>query len=203
MVDLERLFMKWLEQQPLSQTELAALQANPDYAQMMEEAQNWQAMSAEFKPEPVPEWDREATFIPPVSARNTQTWLPLAIAASVAAVALTSSVMVWQQNQSLMTQLTAQQTLLQAQQTRLDTLMNARQTQQSTQNQQLLEAVQHVLSTSRQERKEDMSSLLAYLQTQRAQDQALLKLQLNDLAEQVEQQPMTSLANNMTKLEEQ
>jgi TFIIF-interacting CTD phosphatase-like protein len=53
-----------------------------------------------------------------------------------------------------------------------------------------------VLLTNRAEREVALDDLLAFLQTQRAQDQAILRLQLNELAEQVEHAPIQTVAHN-------
>ena len=62
--------------------------------------------------------------------------------------------------------------------------------------QQAWKMAQQAIDTGRIERREDINTLLTYLKEQRNQDQTQIKLQLNDLAEQVENQNLTKVAQN-------
>jgi len=64
------------------------------------------------------------------------------------------------------------------------------------QQQQMYQLAKEAIATGRVERQEDIASLITYIKTQRAQDQAYLRMQLNDLAEQVQEQPTAAIAKN-------
>lgn len=190
MASAEILFAKWLDGIALSDDELKQLRLDADFGPMLAEAQVWQSRAQNTLDEDVPTWDRESTYVG--TKRTASRWY--AIAASVAVIALASCVFMWSQNQQLTEQMASQQQLVQQQQQQLTTLLGRLDNQQSSQNSKLLDAVEHVLATSRDERREDMNALLQLWKTQRAQDQALLRLQLNDIAEQVEHLPQTNVA---------
>ncbi|MFC0117592.1 hypothetical protein ACFFK7_06635 [Pseudoalteromonas xiamenensis] len=190
MASAEILFAKWLDGIALSDDELKQLRLDADFGPMLAEAQVWQSRAQNMLDEDVPTWNRESTYVG--TKRSTSQWY--AIAASVAVIALASCVFMWSQNQQLTEQMASQQQLVQQQQQQITTLLGRIDNQQSSQNSKLLDAVEHVLATSRDERREDMNALLQLWKTQRAQDQALLRLQLNDIAEQVEHLPQTNVA---------
>jgi len=190
MASAEILFAKWLDGIALSDDELKQLRLDADFGPMLAEAQAWQSRAQNTLDEEVPTWDRESTYVG--IKRTASQWY--AIAASVAVIALASCVFMWSQNQQLTEQMALQQQLVQQQQQQITTLLGRIDNQQSSQNSKLLDAVEHVLTTSRDERREDMNALLQLWKTQRAQDQALLRLQLNDIAEQVEHLPQTNVA---------
>ncbi|WP_462152271.1 hypothetical protein [Pseudoalteromonas xiamenensis] len=190
MASAEILFAKWLDGIALSDDELKQLRLDADFGPMLAEAQVWQSRAQNTLDEEVPTWDRESTYVG--IKRTASQWY--AIAASVAVIALASCVFMWSQNQQLTAQMASQQQLVQQQQQQITTLLGRIDNQQSSQNSKLLDAVEHVLATSRDERREDMNALLQLWKTQRAQDQALLRLQLNDIAEQVEHLPQTNVA---------
>ncbi|WP_462170424.1 hypothetical protein [Pseudoalteromonas xiamenensis] len=190
MASAEILFAKWLDGIALSDDELKQLRLDADFGPMLAEAQVWQSRAQNTLDEEVPTWDRESTYVG--TKRTASRWY--AIAASVAVITLASCVFMWSQNQQLTEQMASQQQLVQQQQQQITTLLGRLDNQQSSQNSKLLDAVEHVLTTSRDERREDMNALLQLWKTQRAQDQALLRLQLNDIAEQVEHLPQTNVA---------
>lgn len=190
MASAEILFAKWLDGIALSDDELKQLRLDADFGPMLAEAQVWQSRAQNTLDEEVPTWDRESTYVG--TKRTASQWY--AIAASVAVIALASCVFMWSQNQQLTEQMASQQQLVQQQQQQITTLLGRIDNQQSSQNSKLLDAVEHVLATSRDERREDMNALLQLWKTQRAQDQAFLRLQLNDIAEQVEHLPQTNVA---------
>lgn len=192
MANLDELFLYWLDGKTLTDEELAVLQQSEPYAAMLREAQQWQVRANSYQDETVPQWDRDSTFTPAESVKRA--WWPRTIAASIAMFALFASAMLWHENRIMQEQLRAQQ--LQSTQNQQQLLRLAEQLDgiERQQNAQLLDAVQHVLTTSRDERREDIGVLLEYLKTQRAQDNALFKIQLNDLAEQVEHFPPSRVA---------
>lgn len=198
MANLDTLFEQWLDGKILTKSELSALHQDEQFASMMKEATLWREHASSYQDEAVPQWDRASTFT--AGAVNTpRSWWPQALVASISVVALLGSLILWQQNVFLKEQLQAQQRQEAQTQQQLASLAMQLDGVQRQQNSQLLEAVQHVLTTSRDERREDMSMLMEYWKTQRAQDNALFKIQLNDLAEQVEYLPQSRVA----KLEEQ
>lgn len=196
MANLDELFERWLEGKTITEAELSLLHENEHYATMMHEASAWKGYANTYSNEPVPEWDRFSTFID--TKTTQQRWWRPAIAASIGAIALLSTVVLWQQNLQLKEQLNAQHQLGIQNQQQLENLVKQLHGMQREQNAQLLDAVQHVLTTSRDERREDIGVVLEYWKTQRAQDNALFRIQLNDLAEQVEYLPQSRVA----KLEE-
>ena len=56
--------------------------------------------------------------------------------------------------------------------------------------------VKEAIDQGRLERKEDIGALVSHLNEVRQQDQALIRLQMHELAEQVESQPRSSIAKN-------
>jgi hypothetical protein len=90
-----------------------------------------------------------------------------------------------------------QTNLLESQQKQIDQLQNIITAQNEVQQQQMYQLAKEAIKTGRVERQEDIASVLAYIKTQRAQDQAYLRMQLNDLAEQVEGGPLPTVANNL------
>ncbi|MEI5579537.1 hypothetical protein, partial [Streptomyces brasiliscabiei] len=79
---------------------------------------------------------------------------------------------------------------LESQQKQIDQLQNIITAQNELQQQHMYQLAKEAIATGRVERQEDLNNLLTYFKTQRAQDQAYLRMQLNDLAEQVQEQPM-------------
>ncbi|CCQ11069.1 hypothetical protein PALB_19430 [Pseudoalteromonas luteoviolacea B = ATCC 29581] len=197
MAKSDTLFSRWIEGHSLTHEERDALRNDPEFAPMLKEAEYWQKAASDYHQNDVPDWDRNATFAPLLeqSKQDKVTWfLPLVACSALFAVA--SSILTFIHNQHLTGQLNAQHQVAIKQQQQINTLLNFVEVQQKNSSERLVDAVQHVLTTSRDERRDEMNALIEYLKTQRAQDQALLKLQLNDLVEQVEHMPTTNVAKN-------
>ena len=196
MANLEVLFEQWLEGNVLSDAQLQQLENDPEYRALMSQAQVWQQHSREYKAVPVPHWDRQSTM-PQVAAAGVfgaaGMW---AVAASVMICSLVFLLMPQQQTPELLEQVAKQTQLLESQQKQIDQLQKIITAQNELQQQQMYQLAKEAITTGRVERQEDLNSLLTYIKTQRAQDQAYLRMQLNDLAEQVQEQPMAAIAKN-------
>ena len=118
-------------------------------------------------------------------------WMHFAMAASFMVLAVLCGFL-WQQNHVLQQGLLAQQQQLNEQQQNMQLMLANLQNSQEMDTQ----FAQQLLATNRAERTVVMNELLAYLETQRKQDQAVLRLQLNELAEQVEHYPAQLLVQN-------
>jgi hypothetical protein len=197
MANLDSLFTAWLEGESLTDEQIALLQANAEYALMMNNAMQWQQQSKDYETVPVPNWDRESSM-PKVQKANvffgSGMW---AMAASIAFFAWLFVSNPQQQNQQLLEQVAKQTNLLESQQKQIDQLQNILTAQNEVQQQQMYQLAKEAIKTGRVERQEDIASVLAYIKTQRAQDQAYLRMQLNDLAEQVDGRSMPTVANNL------
>lgn len=196
MANLETLFEQWLEGDVLSDAQLQQLENDPEYRALMSQAQVWQQHSREYNTVPVPQWDRQSTM-PQVASESVfgvaGIW---AVAASVMICALVFLVMPQQQAPELLDQVAKQTQLLESQQKQIDQLQKIITAQNELQQQQMYQLAKEAIATGRVERQEDINSLITYIKTQRAQDQAYLRMQLNDLAEQVQEQPMAAIAKN-------
>ncbi|WP_217875156.1 hypothetical protein [Pseudoalteromonas shioyasakiensis] len=197
MANLDSLFTAWLEGESLTDEQIALLQANAEYASMMNNAMQWQQQSQHYETVPVPNWDRESTM-PKVQKPS------LIFGAGMWAVAASIVFCAWvfvsnpqHGNQQLLEQVAKQTNLLESQQKQIDQLQNIITAQNEVQQQQMYQLAKEAIKTGRVERQEDIASVLAYIKTQRAQDQAYLRMQLNDLAEQVDGGPLPTVANNL------
>ena len=119
-----------------------------------------------------------------------------AVAASVLVCSLIFLVIPQSDAQGLLAQVTKQTHLLQSQQKQIDQMQRIITAQNQLQQQQMYQLAKEAIATGRVERQEDIASLITYIKTQRAQDQAYLRMQLNDLAEQVQEQPTAAIAKN-------
>jgi len=197
MANLDSLFTAWLEGESLTDEQITLLQANAEYALMMNNASKWQQQSQEYETVPVPHWDRESSM-PKVQKSHlffgSGMW---AMAASIALCAWLFMSNPQQGNQQLLEQVAKQTNLLESQQKQIDQLQNILTAQNQVQQQHMYQLAKEAIKTGRIERQEDIASVLAYIKTQRAQDQAYLRMQLNDLAEQVDGRPLPTVANNV------
>ncbi|MEH6395369.1 hypothetical protein [Pseudoalteromonas sp.] len=196
MANLESLFEQWLEGNILSDAQLQQLENDPGYSALMSQAQVWQQHSNEYKAVPVPDWDRQSTMPQLASVSVFSTAGIWAVAASVMICSLIFLVMPKQQAPELLEQVAKQTQLLESQQKQIDQLQKIITAQNELQQQHMYQLAKEAITTGRVERQEDLNSLLTYIKTQRAQDQAYLRMQLNDLAEQVQEQPMAAIAKN-------
>jgi hypothetical protein len=196
MANLDALFEQWLEGKPLTEVELGQLNANAQYNAMRVQAQRWQAQSNGYKQQPVPDWDRSSALGAKVKRRNQGNAAIWTVAASIMVCSLVYLVPNKKAEEELSAQLTLQTKLLESQQKQIDQLQNIITAQNELQQQHMYQLTKEAIATGRVERQEDINSLINYLKTQRAQDHAYLRMQLNDIAEQVHAQPMAAIAKN-------
>ncbi len=185
------LLEKWLDGEQLTEAQQAQVLADPDTKPLFENAQSWQSMASSYVEQEVPP-DTHITM-PELNqvSRFQGHWMQWGMAACVGFLSLLS-VQLWQQNQTLEQGLVAQQTQIAKQQDTMQQILTQMQKSQTLQ----ADLTNQVLLTNRAERQVALDDLLAFLQTQRAQDQAILRLQLNELAEQVEHAPLQTVAHN-------
>lgn len=194
MANLDTLFEQWLEGKPLTSEALEQLKTSTQYGAMLAQAQRWQAQSSDYKQQPVPDWDRSSTLgVKPQRSKqsNAAIW---AVAASI--MVCTLVYLVPSKNTESELQLAKQTKLLESQQKQIDQLQNIITAQNELQQQRMYQLTKEAIATGRVERQEDINSLISYMKTQRAQDHAYLRMQLNDLAEQVQGQPLAAVAKN-------
>ncbi|RXF03060.1 hypothetical protein D9981_06165 [Pseudoalteromonas phenolica O-BC30] len=185
------LLEKWLDGEQLTDAQQAQVLADPETKPLFESAQSWQSMASSYEEQAAPSYSSIAMPELKQASRFQGHWMQWGMAACVGFLSLLS-VQLWQQNQTLEQGLVAQQTQIATQQ---DTMQQILAQMQKSQNLQA-DLTNQVLLTNRAERQVALDDLLAFLQTQRAQDQAILRLQLNELAEQVEHAPLQTLAHN-------
>lgn len=185
------LLEKWLDGERLTEAQQAQVLADPETKPLFESAQSWQSMASSYEDQEVPSDTPIAITEFKQAGRFKGNWMQWGMAACVGFLCVLS-LQLWQQNQVLEQGLVAQQTQIVNQQ---DTMQKILQQMQTSQNLQA-DLTNQVLLTNRAERQVALDDLLAFLQTQRAQDQAILRLQLNELAEQVEHAPLQIVAHN-------
>ena len=185
------LLEKWLDGERLTEAQQAQVLADPETKPLFESAQSWQSMASSYEDQEVPSDTPIAIPEFKQAGRFKGNWMQWGMAACVGFLSVLS-LQLWQQNQVLEQGLVAQQTQIVKQQ---DTMQKILQQMQTSQNLQA-DLTNQVLLTNRAERQVALDDLLAFLQTQRAQDQAILRLQLNELAEQVEHAPLQIVAHN-------
>ncbi len=190
------LFEQWLDGKVLSDKQLQQLENDPEYAALMSQAKVWQQHSRDYKAVPVPTWDRQSTISQLSAVRVFSVAGAWAVAASVMICSLVFLLMPQQQAPELLDQVAKQTQLLESQQKQIDQLQKIITAQNELQQQHMYQLAKEAITTGRVERQEDINSLITYIKTQRAQDQAYLRMQLNDLAEQVQEQPMAAIAKN-------
>lgn len=185
------LLEKWLDGEQLTEAQQAQVLADPETKSLFENAQSWLSMASSYVEQEVPP-DTHITM-PELNqvSRFQGHWMQWGMAACVGFLSLLS-VQLWQQNQTLEQGLLAQQTQIAKQQDTMQQILTQMQKSQTLQ----ADLTNQVLLTNRAEREVALDDLLAFLQTQRAQDQAILRLQLNELAEQVEHAPIQTVAHN-------
>lgn len=113
MAKLAHLFEQWLDGKVLSEAELAELQADSEYREMMSAAITWQQRAASFEEQAPP---------PQLTLQHqTRAW-PVAAVAAWLVVGLGVSGL-WLQNLGLHQQLSAQQTQLAQQQSAMQAML--------------------------------------------------------------------------------
>ncbi|PCK31447.1 hypothetical protein [Pseudoalteromonas piscicida] len=184
MAKLDVLFEKWLEGNRLSEAELAQLQANAEYLEMMEAATQWQQHAKNYEVQTPPAQLAHQHRARVWSLAAVAAWLVVGLGVSG----------LWLQNLGLHQQLTVQQTQLAQQQSAIQSMLDKLDDTKPIDQTTLVQLATQVVEQNRKERSLAMNNLVDLIQAQRAQDQALLRLQLNELAEQVEQTPSQNLA---------
>ncbi|MEO2281719.1 hypothetical protein [Pseudoalteromonas pernae] len=192
---LEALFERALEGQSLTEAQWQELNQDPVFAQMLAQAKQWQHSATDYQEQEVPtQWQANRVF---KSSPTQSTFVPW-LAASVMAVAMVfAGVKVMDTNEQLVAQIKQQQQSLEVQQQQMQQLSDALFAQSQWQQQALADVAAQTVDIARSERKDALSTLVDYINTQRAEDNAYLRLQLNDIAEQIEQQPPYSTAYNV------
>ena len=185
------LLEKWLDGERLTEAQQAQVLADPETKPLFESAQSWQSMASSYEDQEVPSDTPIAITEFKQAGRFKGNWMQWGKAACVGFLCVLS-LQLWQQNQVLEQGLVAQQTQIVKQQATMQKILQQMQTSQNLQ----ADLTNQVLLTNRAERQVALDDLLAFLQTQRAQDQAILRLQLNELAEQVEHAPLQIVAHN-------
>lgn len=185
MANLDTLFEKWLDDQALSETEMAALQADNDYREMMKAAQQWRTRARQYQKQTPPR------PVAPNSQAPARASYPLVAGWLVMALGVTG---LWLQNQGLQQQIQQQQVQVSKQQRSIQLLLEQLQQSRSIERDALAQLATKVVEQNRKERSLAITNVVDLLQAQRAQDQALLRLQLDEITQQVEQTPSPRLA---------
>ena len=199
MADLDSIFQHWLETGEISKQDRLRLEQDDIYAELLANSEQWQQLSQEYQETPVPNWDREATWFAKSKSKswlgNINTWFaPAALACSIlmcSLVLMRAEITVDEKGVSLAFQ--KAQTEQPVTYEQLQALLASH--QQSSAD-ATFALVKEAIDQGRLERKEDIGALVSHLNDIRKQDQALIRLQLNELAEQVENQPQSSIAKN-------
>ncbi len=200
MSDLDAILQRFIEENVLSKDDEMRLLADPEYAVMYQNSKNWQQQAEQYQQREPMDWDRESTWFEKSSDTTIWTkWIaPAAFSMSFAMCSLVifnaniryddSGLAITFNNSEQSSAVT------------LNDIQNLLAEHQTQANQATFALVKEAVDTGRLERREDISALVKHLNAQRDQDRALIRLQLNELAEQVEEQPQSTLVNN-TSLE--
>ncbi|MDP5214276.1 hypothetical protein ORJ66_14570 [Pseudoalteromonas tunicata] len=200
MSKLNLIFEHWLATGELSIADEQALLAEPDMAQRYLTAKSAASFLSDYTETPVPQWQKETTWFAKSSPSLSFNWFSIsAVGCSlVMAVLLMLNVQVSTTSEGVLISFnqhaSQQQAKIDSELEQIKTLLLETQRQNQKQSWQL---AQQAIDTGRLERQEDLNALVKYLNVQRQQDQQLIKLQINDLAEQVEQQGETATAKMM------
>lgn len=198
MPDLNTIFDTWLDTGELSASNEKLLQQDPVFSQMYKNARQWHSQEIEYKETEVPQWNKEQTFFEKPSAKGTGFNLNWLNGAMLAMSFVLCTLVVTQAQLDISNEgvsITFNQADKQALQ--FNELKHMLSQIQKDNSQQAWKMAQQAIDTGRIERREDINTLITYLKEQRNQDQTLIKLQLNDLAEQVENQDSTAVAQNI------
>ena len=199
MANLDIIFQKWLESGELSAEEKSLLEQDSVYSELLENSQQWQTLASEYQETPVPYWQREVTWFEkpkptPISNRLAVWFAPAALACSVlmcSLVLVRAEINYSDSGFAISFDKPAESPAVTFEQ--LQTLLAEQQKNNAAATYAL---VKEAIDQGRLERKEDIGALVADLNQIRKQDQALIRLQLNELAQQVENQPQSSIAKN-------
>lgn len=197
MSDLNKVFDTWLDTGQLSEADKKLLQQDAVFCQLYKNASQWQSQAHEYQEAEVPKWHKEQTWFEKSSSKSegfNWSWLN---GAMLAMSFVLCTLVVTQAQLDISNEgfsLTFNQEDKQALQ--FNELKKMLSQIQKDNSQQAWKMAQQAIDTGRIERREDINTLITYLKEQRNQDQTLIKLQLNDLAEQVENQESTAIAQN-------
>lgn len=199
MANLDIIFQKWLENGQLSAEEKSLLEQDAVYAELLANSQQWQTLANEYQETPVPNWQREATWFEKpkpasISSRFVTWFAPVAFACSFVMCSLVffrAEISYSDEGVAINFHESANAPAVTFEQLR--TLLAE---QQKSNAEATYALVKEAIDQGRLERKEDIGALVADLNQIRKQDQALIRLQLNELAQQVEHQPQSSIAKN-------
>ncbi|SFB78908.1 hypothetical protein [Pseudoalteromonas denitrificans] len=198
MSDLNKIFETWLNTAELSEENKSLLLADPIFRELYNNATHWQSQDKGYEQTQVPQWDKERTWFEKSDTKSLVFNLNWLNSAMLAMSVLLSTLVVTNTQFEVSEQgfsITFNQISKQEQQ--LDDLKVMLSQIQQENGLQAWKMAQQAIDTGRTERREDINTLITYLKDQRLQDQTLIKLQLNDLAEQVEHQGSTTIAQNI------
>ena len=198
MPDLNKIFDTWLDTGELSNSNEKLLQQDPIFSEMYKNARQWHSQEVAYQDIEVPKWHKEQIWFEKPSSKNNGFnwhWLNGAMLAMsfVLCILVVTDAQLDISNEGI--SVTFNQANKQALQ--FNELKQILSQIQKENSQQAWKMAQQAIDTGRIERREDINTLIAYLKEQRNQDQTLIKLQLNDLAEQVENQESTAVAQNL------
>ena len=198
---LEAIFEAWLITGELSEQDSSALQANPEFAERVNIVNTMRSLSLQYQNEPVPSWNKQSTWFEksPLSKGN---WFQRCLVACslmlMAFVLFNVQVSTSAQGVVISFNPALEPVETQSQSEQITLLKDMLIEAQRINQQQSWQLAQQTIDTTRKERREDLSALVDFLSEQRTQDQQLIKLQLNELAEQVEFQDRHTMANLLT-----
>lgn len=193
--DLDALLERALDGEQLTDEQLAQLNAEPAYAQLLAQVHHWQAASSQYIAQDVPpQWHAKQLLKPSARSASVVPWLAASV---MGVVMILGGYKVMDTNEALVAQIQQQQEALVLQKQQMQDLSEALIAQSQWQQQALVDIAEQTVDIARSERQDALSTLVEYINTQRAEDNAYLRLQLNDIAEQIDQQPAYSTAYNV------
>lgn len=200
MSDLDAILQRFIEENVISKDDEMRLLAEPEYAVMYQNAKNWQQQAEQYQQSEPMDWDREGTWFEKTSGTTIWTkWIASAafsMSFAMCSLVIFNANIRYDDSGLAITFNNSKQSSA----VTLNDIQNLLAEHQTQANQATFALVKEAVDTGRLERREDISALVKHLNAQRDQDRALIRLQLNELAEQVEDQPQSTLVNN-TSLE--
>ena len=199
MANLDNIFQRWLETGELTPENRKLLEKDSVYAELLDNSEKWKTLANDYQETPVPDWKRDATWFEKSSkssmmAKLNAWFAPAALACSVimcSLVVMRTELNVDEQGFSLRFYESNETPAVTYEQ--LQILFAE---QQKANAEATFALVKEAIDQGRLERKEDIGALVSHLNEVRQQDQALIRLQMHELAEQVESQPRSSIAKN-------
>ena len=207
--DNEQLLAWWLDAQLDEPQQLIFEQRCLDdevFSAQVEAANMMNMHSEQYQSQPVPNWDRLATFERQEKAPWWQ-WSGFgsaSIAASMLAIVMVLSGMQVKLNEGAITisfadkqssqdiERLVQGRLVEFQQSQQNLLSNYAQTMQQQQLEASSQLTAYLLNSSRQERREDFAELIKFINEQRSDDQIFYARQLNKLHKDIYVSPATT-----------